>query len=430
MGTPRYEKMVDTDYEWLGEIPSEWKLQKIQTCIEEINQKNSPVVTKNILSLTNTDGVIPYNERGNQGNKAKENFEDYKVVYENTIVANSMNILIGSVGLSKYMGCVSPVYYVYAARGDNDIRFFNYILNTRPFQSELRKYANGILEIRLRVSSNDILKRKVGIPEPQEQTVICDFLDAECKRIDDLMTVAKESIEDYKLWKQSIIHEVITKGLNKDDDRKDSGVEWIGEMPKQWEVIKVKYATDISRGLFNHRPRNDERMYGGAHPFIQTGDVARADKYITEYKQTLSDLGTQVSKKFPAGTLTMTIAANVGDVAILNFDAYFPDSVLGFVPRDFVSTEYLYYIFSAMKSEFIRTAIVSTQLNLNIERVKELYIPITRNNTEQVEIVDFLNSKCEKIDNMIREKLLLVDELEEYKKSLIYEVVTGKRKVV
>lgn len=125
----------------------------------------------------------------------------------------------------------------------------------------------------------------------------------------------------------------------------------------------------------------------------------------------------------------MTIAANVGDVAILNFDAYFPDSVVGFVPNKNIRTLYLFYVFSAMKDEFIRTAIKSTQLNLNIDRVKETFIPVTLNVNEQCEIENYLESKCAEIDGLIAKKEQLVKELESYKKSLIYEVVTGKREV-
>ena len=204
---------------------------------------------------------------------------------------------------------------------------------------------------------------------------------------------------------------------------------WVGEIPKEWVCEKIKYATSISRGLFNHRPRNDERYYNGKYPFIQTGDVANATKYIVSYSQTLNELGKSVSKDFPKGTLTMTIAANVGDVAILNFDAYFPDSVVGFVPNKNIRTLYLFYVFSAMKDEFIRTAIKSTQLNLNIDRVKETFIPVTLNVNEQCEIENYLESKCAEIDGLIAKKEQLVKELESYKKSLIYEVVTGKREV-
>ena len=96
------EEMKDSGIEWIGNIPKNWAIKPVYACLNEINQKNSPIMTTNILSLTNKVGVIPYSERGNQGNKSKENFEDYKVVYPNTIVANSRNIWIGAVGLSKY----------------------------------------------------------------------------------------------------------------------------------------------------------------------------------------------------------------------------------------------------------------------------------------------------------------------------------------
>lgn len=125
----------------------------------------------------------------------------------------------------------------------------------------------------------------------------------------------------------------------------------------------------------------------------------------------------------------MTIAANVGDVAILNFDAYFPDSVVCFIPNKNIRTLYLFYVFSSMKDEFTRTAIKSTQLNLNIDRVKETFIPVTLSVNEQCEIENYLESKCAEIDGLIAKKEQLVKELESYKKSLIYEVVTGKREV-
>ncbi|MFQ8906989.1 MAG: restriction endonuclease subunit S [Subdoligranulum sp.] len=237
------------------------------------------------------------------------------------------------------------------------------------------------------------------------------------------------ALRNTKKLKQAVITQAVTKGVRGEREMKDSGVEWIGEIPKEWVCEKIKYATSISRGLFNHRPRNDERYYNGKYPFIQTGDVANATKYIVSYSQTLNELGKSVSKEFPKGTLTMTIAANVGDVAILNFDAYFPDSVVGFVPNKNIRTLYLFYVFSAMKDEFIRTAIKSTQLNLNIDRVKETFIPVTLNVNEQCEIENYLESKCAEIDGLIAKKEQLVKELESYKKSLIYEVVTGKREV-
>lgn len=125
----------------------------------------------------------------------------------------------------------------------------------------------------------------------------------------------------------------------------------------------------------------------------------------------------------------MTIAANVGDAAILGFDAFFPDSVVGFIPNADINDEYLYYIFKAMKPEFVRTAIKSTQLNLNVERIRDLFVPVVAQKSEQLEIAEYLNTKCADIDALIAKKQQYLTEIENYKKSLIYEYVTGKKEV-
>lgn len=200
----------DSGIQWIGEIPNHWNVERIETGLTEIVEKNSPIKTDYVLSLTNTRGVIPYDEKGDVGNKSKDNHEDYKIAYPNTIVANSMNILIGSVGICNYYGCVSPVYYVFKKRGNANLRFYNYILSSVPFQKHLRQFANGILEIRLRVSSSDILKRHAPTPPYQEQEEIADYLDEKCSKIDKMISIKQSKIEALKEYKKSIIYECVT----------------------------------------------------------------------------------------------------------------------------------------------------------------------------------------------------------------------------
>lgn len=138
-------QMKDSNVDWIGEIPEDWSLERIQSLTSEINVKNNPIQTTDVLSLTIKDGVIPYEEKGDMGNKSKDNHEEYKLAYPDTIVLNSMNILIGAVGLCNYFGCVSPVYYVFKNNEKSDLRYINYIMSSQPFQKYLRKYANGIL---------------------------------------------------------------------------------------------------------------------------------------------------------------------------------------------------------------------------------------------------------------------------------------------
>ena len=167
--------MKDSGIEWIGEIPKDWDLMRLQFCLNEIKEKNLPVKSEQVLSLVKDKGVMPYEEKGNVGNVAKEDISEYKLAYPNTLILNSMNILIGSVGISKYFGCVSPVYYVFKETKMSDLRFINYIFTTNEFQKELRKYANGIMEIRLRVSAQDIFKRIIAYPNKQEQIKIADL---------------------------------------------------------------------------------------------------------------------------------------------------------------------------------------------------------------------------------------------------------------
>ena len=162
-------EMKDSGIEWIGEIPAEWNMSRLLWCLEEIKEKNDPIKTTNVLSLTNKLGVIPYEEKGNQGNKAKEDYSQYGLAFENTLVINSMNVLIGSVGISQYYGCVSPVYYVFRNTNKADLRFVNYIFQNIGFQKELRTFANGILEIRMRISSHDMLRRIIPLPTLEEQ---------------------------------------------------------------------------------------------------------------------------------------------------------------------------------------------------------------------------------------------------------------------
>lgn len=137
-----------------------------------------------------------------------------------------------------------------------------------------------------------------------------------------------------------MISHAVAKGLNPNVPMKDSGIEWLGEVPAHWICKSIRHACRICRGKLCHRPRNDPALYGGENPFIQAGDIAQSGKTITTFKQTLNDRGKAVSQLFPAGTLVMAIAANIGDTAIFGFEAYAPDSVVGFMSCDDLELEF------------------------------------------------------------------------------------------
>lgn len=424
-------KMKDSGIEWIGEIPEGWEIVPVRSCFDEVRTKNTDGQEQNALQFKSGNIISKTNFNASMDDYVADTITNYTVVLPDTVMINGLNLNYDfkslRVALVKEKGVITSAYLaIFPDRKKISPQYATYLFKGYETKMAFHNMGAGI---RKTLGYKEFKNQPLLLPSEKEQNKISAYLDSKCSHIDIMLSKIRSSIEEYKKLKQAVITQAVTKGVRGEREMKDSGVEWVGEIPKEWGCEKIKYATSISRGLFNHRPRNDERYYNGKYPFIQTGDVANATKYIVSYSQTLNELGKSVSKEFPKGTLTMTIAANVGDVAILNFDAYFPDSVVGFIPNKNIRTLYLFYVFSAMKDEFTRTAIKSTQLNLNIDRVKETFIPVTLNVNEQCEIENYLESKCAEIDGLIAKKEQLVKELESYKKSLIYEVVTGKREV-
>lgn len=439
-GMPKYEAYKDSGEDWIGEVPSGWEVKSIKFIFQERKEKNDPIKTRDILSLCMYRGVIPYAEKGAAGNKAKEDLTAYRLAYPGDIVMNSMNVVAGSVGLSKYFGVVSPVYYMLRPRKDKDlVEYFNAIFQNEAFQKSLVGLGNGILvkkseltgklnTIRMRIPMSKLNMVGMPYPSPAEQTAIVAFLDRKTAQIDQAVAIKEKQITLLKERKQILIQNAVTRGLDPGVPMNDSGVEWIGEIPVHWVTRKIKYLSKIFRGKFTHRPRNDPALYDGLHPFFQTGDVAAAGKHLYKYKQTLNERGLRVSTLIPKGTIVITIAANVGDVSILDLDACFPDSVVGFQPDKKIERDYLYYSLGNMKEQFISSSIKNTQMNLNVERIGSNSI-CEPPQEEQLKIVEYIESESAKINKAIALQQQQINKLKEYKTTLINSAVTGKIKV-
>lgn len=415
--------MKDSGIEWIGQIPQEWRLERSQWHLEEVNVSNNPIQTNRILSLTNKLGVVPYEDKGNQGNKSKENIFEYKLAYPNTIVANSMNILIGSVGLCNYFGCVSPVYYIFKAQKDNNIKFLNYVFQTVGFQRELRKFANGILEIRLRVSASDILKRFIPYPKEEEQQKIALYLYGECEKIDKLKSDIQAQIETLEQYKRSVITEVVTHGLNPDAPMKDSGIDYIDKIKADWKISKIGFVcTKLTRGFSEDDP---------ALICSNNGSVMPRDEQRSCGKMVSEDNAMQ--------------GIRAGDIAIHGMDTW--HGAIGFskirgkitrVVHVCDSTEEKKFIVYYLKSLAYQGVykLISNGVRGNTsdfrswDKVKDIYICLPNTIKEEKQICDYLDNVIESVDKLIEYKKAQIEMLDEYKKSLIYEYVTGKKEVV
>lgn len=422
----------DSGISWLGEYPSDWELKKIKYCLQERVEKNNPVRTTEILSLTAKQGVIPYDQKEGGGNKPKEDVSAYRLAYPGDIVMNSMNILSGSVGLSQYFGCVSPVYYMLRPwKVTEDVRYYNYTFQTTMFQRSLFGLGNGILikesgngklnTIRMRIPMDKFGELFIPVAPIDEQQRIADFLDAKCAEIDALTADIQTQIDTLEQHKRSVITETVTKGLNPDAKMKDSGIQWIGNMPAHWDVIRGKY---ILRYMQKPVREND-----GVITCFRDGEVTlRSNRREDGFTMSDKEIGYQ--------------GIDVGDLVVHGMDGFagaigISDSrgkaspVLNVLDTDQCKRYIMYYLRSMAYSDVflaLATGIRVRSCDLRWNKLAELSYPVPPLD-EQNAIVKHIDSVLSKADAVIADKKAQLATLDEYIKSLIFEYVTGKKEV-
>lgn len=426
-------KMQESGISWLGDFPINWELRKIKYCMQERVEKNNPVKTTEILSLTAKQGVIPYDQKEGGGNKPKEDVSAYRLAYPGDIVMNSMNILSGSVGLSQFFGCVSPVYYMLRPwNAKEDVRYYNYIFQTTMFQRSLFGLGNGILikesgngklnTIRMRIPMDKFGGLFIPVAPIDEQHRIADFLDAKCAEIDALIANIQTQIDTLEQYKRSVINETVTKGLNSNAEMKASGIQWIGDMPAHWDVIRGKY---ILR--YMQKPvREDD----GVITCFRDGEVTlRSNRREDGFTMSDKEIGYQ--------------GIDVGDLVVHGTDGFagsigISDSrgkaspVLNVLDTDQCKRYIMYYLRSMAYSDVflaLATGIRVRSCDLRWNKLAELFYPVPPLD-EQNAIVEHIDSVLSKADAVIADKKAQLATLDDYKKSLIFEYVTGKKEVI
>lgn len=408
-------EMKNSGVQWIGDIPKEWNVRRLKYVLNERKEKNDPLVTDNILSLSAEQGVIPFSERISGGNKPKEDLTAYKVVRAGDIVLNSMNVLSGSVHYSNYTGCVSPVYYMLYNENDIITRYYNLVFQTEAFQRSLRGLGNGILiketdegklnTIRMRIPMEKLSKVKLPFPSFDEMKKIVESIEPIRSKIDEIIAKAKASIDEYKELKQSVIFEAVTKGLDNSVEMKDSSSYWIGVIPKTWSIIKTKYVIKIENGSDPSTEGNIPVYGSGANSFKTCG----------EYKEGPTVL---LGRKGATLHIPHYIQGRYWNV----------DTAFNTIPIDGrINLKYFYYVSCCF--DYNRYISQTTLPGMTQTSYRNIYIPYP-SMTIQNKIVLWLDNKTNELDSLIAEKESLINDLEAYKKSLIYEVVTGKRRVV
>ena len=423
----------DSGIPWIGQIPKHWEIKRLKFILNERKENNKPVKTDFILSLTNEKGVIPYSEKGAQGNISKDDITGYKLAYPNDIILNSMNVVIGSVGLSSYFGAISPVYYALYSKENSNIKFYNYIFQTSVFQNSLKGLGNGILEIRMRIPMSNLNNVFLPLPPLNEQEKIAEFLDKKCEIIDKRLNNLERKIKSLKEYKKSLISECVTKGLNpKNMEFKDSGIPWIGQIPKHWEVTKIKYECFLKGRIGWQGLTTAEYIEEGA--YLVTGvdflngnidwqNCVRVSEWrfnqAPEIQIKNNDL--LITKDGTVGKIALTkdtpkqATLNSGVMLIRPKNKNYYEKFLFYI----LSSDQFWLWFSYINSG--NTTIIHLYQN-SFDNFSFTLPPLN----EQKKIAEFLDKKCEKIDRLNENYTKQITALKEYKKSLIYECVTGK----
>lgn len=403
-----YDKYQPVSYDYVAEVPEGWQLLPNIAVFEERIERG--FIDEKLLSVTIGKGVIRQTDVDIKKDSSNEDKSKYKLIKVGDIAYNKMRMWQGALGYSNYQGISSPAYVILKPKMKINPKFFHYMFRTGLYTNYSKRFSYGIVDDQLSLRYTDFKRMYSIVPPLETQNDIISYLDRKTQQIHAFIQKKERLIE--------LLEERFNSYVFYQTNSNENG----------YCRKKIKYSSKVFRGKFTHRPRNDESLYDGPYPFIQTGDVARVKKYITEFKQTLNVKGYKVTTEFPENTVVMTIAANIGDVAILGFKACFPDSVIGFYPKDEILNDYLYYVLKARKDDFLQTAVVNTQMNLNVERVGSIEITIPPKAIQEEKLNQILELESE--FNMIKAKAKSeIEKAKEYQESLITQVVTGQIKI-
>ena len=418
--------MKDSGVEWIGEIPEGWSVAPLKVAIQWKSEKGQP--DAEVLSLYRDYGILPKDSRDDNHNVTSLDTGAYKVVSVGDLVVNKMKAWQGSLAVSTFSGIVSPAYHVCKITSSAvNKKYLHYLLRNQAYLPEYTRLSTGMRVGQWDLGFDDFKNIPFLLPPPTEQQRIAAYLDEQCGEIDKVLAKTRESIEEYKKLKQSVITEAVTKGIRPNRPMKPSGIEWIGDIPAEWEVVKLKRLAKIETG--NTPPKNSESIFfsrESGYLWIKAENLG-STKSIEETTEYLTEEGIKHGRLFPAHSVFVCCIASVGKVGFCSKAASCNQQInaLSFTNAHW---KYGFYLTVAQETEYLLYASGNVMKIINSEKQSNLMCPLPQL-AEQAEIVAYLDQQCAEIDRLIAKKEQIITELESYKKSLIYECVTGKREV-
>ena len=417
-------EMKDSGIAWIGAIPNHWKVSKIKQIVCWKSVKGQPDLP--VLSLYRDYGVVPKDSRDDNHNVTSLDTSGYKVVERGDLVINKMKAWQGSLAVSEYNGIVSPAYHICKITSEKICKkYLHYLLRDASYLPEYMRLSTGLRVGQWDLSFDDFKNIPFLVPPLAEQDRIAAFLDAECAEIDAVLEKTRASIEEYKKLKQAVITQAVTKGIRGDRPMKDSGSVWFEEIPCNWVMKRIKYLFHIKKDIAG---KEGYTVLSITQRGIQPKDLSKNEGQIAaNYSQ---------YQLLAPGDFAMNhMDLLTGWVDISKYSGVTSPDYRVFVLDDAEKNDSSYYLYLMQMCYFNRIFYglgqgVSGMGRWRLQADKFLNFPVVVPPVdEQKEIASYLNEKCSCIEVMIAKKQQYLTEIENYKKSLIYEYVTGKKEV-
>ncbi len=419
-------EMKDSGAKWIGDIPKDWGVDKLKFHLKR-NEPRNPG-DKTVLSLYRELGVIPKDSRDDNYNVTSEDTSKYKYVRPGDFVINKMKAWQGSVAVSDYEGIVSPAYFIYNFTDTAYYKRYLHYLLRGCYKDEFLRMSGGIRVGQWDLPSEALDNTVVLLPPLPEQRLIASFLDAKCAEIDALTAGIQQQIDALEQYKRSVITEAVTKGLNPDAKMKDSGEEWVGTIPVSWVMKKGKFLFEqrnLRGNLIELQLLSPTQRYGVIPQSLYEELSGMSAVKLNEK----ADL--MLLKTIHKGDYCISLRSFQGGFEYSEYEGVVSPAYQVFYPIVKIADGYYKYLFK--ENGFIEkmnsyTMTLRDGKNIAFADFGNTYIPYPPVG-EQKAIADYLDAKCAEIDGIISQKREQISTIEEYKKSLIFEYVTGKKEV-
>lgn len=352
----------------------------------------------------------------------------YQGINEGDIVIHGMDGFAGAMGVSKSTGKGSPVLVVCTPKNNHNSRYLIFYLRTLAYNNVFLALSTGIRERSCDLKWNKISELDFLLPPIEEQKAIAEIIDRKCGEVDEMVSLQEQVIEELKAYKQSVITEAVTKGLNPTAPMKPSNIDWIGQIPTHWEQDKVSRVFKTI-GSGTTPSSSDDSAYDGSINWIQSGDINGGDLFEVSNRindETLKKYSALYIYQAPFIIIAM-YGASVGNISISHIDGCVNQACC-VLSETSLELKFAFYTLKSVQDYLIYKAVGGGQPNISQKTIKQLWLPVPPL-SEQREIADYLDRKCADIDALIALKQQKIEDLKQYKKSLIYEYVTGKKQV-